>query len=200
MLFHRKRKEFERLVLDELPALFRLAFRLTGNRALAEDLAQETLLRAYRSFDKVTIHEFGLKPWLFKILHNLFFTELHSRKKEHVLKEEPTWELIADQHPDHWPEMNIQHVDWDQFDDEVKRSVEALAPEYRIVLLLWALEQLNYKEIAAICNVPVGTVMSRLFRARKELSDKLAGYARDHRLMVPPVPHAAVTPIAGSKG
>ena len=60
---------------------------------------------------------------------------------------------------------------WEQFDEEIKQGVEALAPEYRIVLLLWALEQLNDQEIAHVCNIPVGTVMSRLFRARKDLAE-----------------------------
>ncbi len=181
MLFRRRRKQFEDLVLGELGALYRLAYRLTGNQSTAEDLTQETLLRAYRAFDHVHIREFGLKPWLFKILHNLYFNERLAEKRHHVLKTEPTWELIADQHHD-WPEVNIDHLDWDQFDEEIKRGVEALAPEYRIVLLLWALEQLNYKEIAHICNIPSGTVMSRLFRARKDLAEKLADYAKSHHL------------------
>jgi RNA polymerase sigma-70 factor, ECF subfamily len=200
VLFRSRRKQFEDLVLTELGPLFRLAFRLTGNQSVAEDLVQETLLRAYRSFDKVTVHDFGLKPWLFKILHNLFFDELHARKKEHVLADEPAWELLADQHPESWPEINVDHVNWDQFDEEIKQGVEALAPEYRIVLLLWALEQLNYKEIADICNVPVGTVMSRLFRARRDLAHRLAGYARDHRLPGKTADHRSGPEVAAPKG
>jgi len=182
LLFRRRSKQFEELVLIELPSLFRLAFRLCGDRTKAEDLVQETLLRAYKAFDDVKIREYGLKPWLFKILHNLFFNELTAQKRSHLLKDEPTWELMADQHTETWPEVDIHNLNWDQFDDEIKRGVESLAPEYRIVLLLWALEQLSYKEIAEICNVPVGTVMSRLYRARKDLTDKLAGYAEAHRL------------------
>ncbi len=181
MLFRRSRKQFEDQVLVELGPLFRLAFRLTGNRPTAEDLAQETLLRAYRAFDRVQIRDFGLKPWLFKILHHIYFNERLAAKRHPVLKTEPPWELLADQHHD-WPAVDIDHINWDLFDEEIKRAVEALAPEYRIVLLLWALEQLNYKEIAHICNIPAGTVMSRLFRARKDLAEKLAEYAKSHHL------------------
>jgi RNA polymerase sigma-70 factor, ECF subfamily len=181
LLFRRGRKQFEDLVLGELEALFRLGFRLTGNRSTAEDLVQETMLRAYRAFDQVQIREYGLKPWLFKILHHIYFNERLAEKRHPVLKSEPTWELLADQHHD-WPEVDIDHINWEQFDEEIKQGVEALAPEYRIVLLLWALEQLNYQEIAHVCNIPVGTVMSRLFRARKDLAEKLAEYGKSHHL------------------
>jgi len=205
VLFRRRRKQFETLVLVELPSLYRLALRLTGNQAMAEDLVQETLLRAYRSFGQFKLQEYGIKPWLFKILHHIFFNERTAAKRHHVLKNEPPWELVADQHPDHWPEIDINHLNWDQFDDEIKRGVEALAPEYRVVLLLWALEQLNYKEIGEICNVPAGTVMSRLFRARKDLSVKLAGYAQSHRLFREPhtahgINHHPKTPVVFPEG
>jgi RNA polymerase sigma-70 factor, ECF subfamily len=206
VLFRSKRKEFERLVLDAVPSLFRVALRLTSNRATAEDLVQETLLRAYKSFDHVEIRDFGLRPWLFKILHHLFFNERTAEKRHHVLAAEPTWELMADQHPDPWPEIDLAHLNWEQFDEEIKHGVEALAPEYRIVLLLWALEQMNYKEIAAVCNIPEGTVMSRLFRARKELAVKLAGYAQSHHLRQNGsaghrIDHTTLTtPVANPKG
>jgi len=206
LLFRKRRKQFEDLVLVELPSLFRLAFRLTGDRTKAEDLVQETLLHAYRAFDDVQIREYGLKPWLFKILHNIFFNEFNAQKRSHLLKEEPTWELMADQHPEPWPEVDIHHINWDQFDEEIKRGGESLTPEYRIVLLLWALEQLSYIEIAEICNVPVGTVMSRLYRARKDLADKLAGYAETHRLknhnhtVNPPLPAQTLSPKGITNG
>jgi len=181
VLFRQNRKQFEELVLSELGSLYRLGFRLTGNQAAAEDLTQETMLRAYRSFDRLQIRQFGVKPWLFKILHNVYFNDRLTRKRHPVLPNEPPWELLADQHHD-WPQVDIHHLNWEQFDEEIKHGVETLAPEYRIVLLLWSLEQLSYQEIAHVCNIPVGTVMSRLFRARKDLAEKLADYAKSHHL------------------
>jgi RNA polymerase sigma-70 factor (ECF subfamily) len=183
MLFWKSRKRFESLVLKEADSMYRLAVRLTGNRTQAEDLVQDTFLRAYRAFDQFELRAGGVRPWLFKILHNVFFNDLAVRKRRHELKDEPIWELLADHHPHTWMATDLDHIDWDQFDEEVKGGIESLAPEYRVVLLLWSLEQMSYREIADICDVPVGTVMSRLFRARKELALRLSGYARSHRLV-----------------
>jgi RNA polymerase sigma-70 factor (ECF subfamily) len=181
MLFRKNRKQFESLVLKEIDALFRLALRLTGNRSAADDLVQETLLRAYKAFDHFKIQEFGVKPWLFKILHHVYFNTLSNDRRHPVLKDEPIWNLLADHHPENWMTENIEQIDWEQFDEEIKRGIDTLEPEHRMVLLLWSLEQLSYKEIAEICNVPIGTVMSRLFRARKELAMKLTSYANTNR-------------------
>lgn len=204
MLFHKNTKQFESLVLKEVDALFRLAFRLTGNRSAAEDLTQETLLRAYKAFDRFQIEEFGVKPWLFKILHHIYFNTLNADRRRPVLKDEPLWNLLADHHPETWMTEDIDQIDWEQFDEEIKRGIDALVPEHRMVLLLWSLEQLSYKEIAEICNVPVGTVMSRLFRARQELAAKLTSYANAHRLFKPKRPEpfdpANKTPFTVLKG
>jgi len=188
VLFGGKRKQFEELVLGEIGSLFRLAYRLTSNQAAAEDLVQETLLRAFRSFSETTLREFGIKPWLLKILHNVYFNERLAQKRHHVLKDEPVWEQMADHHSEPWDQTDIDHVNWEDFDEEIKSGIDTLAPEYRIVLLLWSLEQLSYREIADICNIPVGTVMSRLYRARKDLSARLAEYAVSHRLVKNPLP------------
>jgi len=185
MLFFGRRRKFEKQILNELPGLFRLALRLTGNQPAAEDLVQETFLRALKAFKTFQPREFGLKPWLFKILHHIFFNERSAAKRHHILADEPLWERVPDPHPEGESELDIHHMNWDLFDEEIKRGVDALAPEYRVVLLLWALEQLTYQEIAHICGIPMGTVMSRLSRARKELNDRLGGYARSHNL----IPH-----------
>ena len=79
-------------------------------------------------------------------------------------------------------ELKIADLNWDAFDQELKGAVNSLAPEYREVLLLWALEGLSYKEIAEVCNCAMGTVMSRLYRARQQVSERLADYAREHGL------------------
>jgi RNA polymerase sigma-70 factor (ECF subfamily) len=79
-------------------------------------------------------------------------------------------------------ELGAADVDWEWFDEELKESVEALSPDLREVLLLWSLEGLSYKEIAEVCECAMGTVMSRLYRARQQVGTRLAAYAREHRL------------------
>jgi RNA polymerase sigma-70 factor (ECF subfamily) len=182
MLFRKNGNLFEDIVMKEVDSLYRFALRLTGNATRAEDLVQETLLRAYRGFDHFEFRDGRIKPWLFKILHHIFFDDLALQKRRHEIRDEPIWDLLADHHPGEWLAADLEHLDWEQFDEEIKKGIETLSPEYRIILLLWSLEQMSYREIAEICNIPVGTVMSRLFRARKELSGRLAGYARTHHL------------------
>ena len=79
-------------------------------------------------------------------------------------------------------ELGSGQINWDDFDEELKSAVLELAPDYREVMLLWALEELSYKEIAEVCGCAIGTVMSRLYRARQQLGQRLAGYARERGL------------------
>ncbi len=177
-----KQRKFEKHILPELDRLFRFALRLAGNQSQADDLVQETLLRSYRAFDRFEGDSSNLRSWLFKIMHNIYFNELIARKRRRVSETEQDWNQIADQHPEPWPEFDVERLNWEKFDEEIKKSVEELAPEHRVVLLLWALEELSYKEIAEICDIPIGTVMSRLYRARKQLAESLTTYAKLHRL------------------
>lgn len=78
--------------------------------------------------------------------------------------------------------MSADAVNWDRFDEELKAAVMQLQPEYREILLLWALEGLSYREIAEVCQCPVGTVMSRLYRARQNMLHRLRDYARKRNL------------------
>jgi RNA polymerase sigma-70 factor, ECF subfamily len=183
MLFWTSRKRFESLVLKEADSLYSLALRLSGNNAQAEDLVQETFLRAYRSFDRFELRSYGVRPWLFKILHNVYFSDLASKSHRSEIHDEPIWNLLADKKLDNGGEMDLAHLDWDQFDEEIKQGIESLPPKYREVLLLWSLEQLSYQQIAEICGVPIGTVMSRLYRARQKISASLKSYARSNRLL-----------------
>ena len=186
---HNVRATFERTVLPLLDELFKFALKLTSNeKELAEDLVQETLLRAYRSFENFEMREFGVKPWLLKIMHNIYFTELISRKKRKETNNQADIYAVEDQHTEQSFEFNnienIKKVDWEQFDEEIKHNITQLPDEYREVLLLWALGDLSYKEIAEIADIPVGTVMSRLYRARKQLAENLTNYAKQHRLNI----------------
>src|SRR5690606_39251659 len=148
--------------------------------AEAEDLVQETFHRAYRAFETFQLRQYGARPWLLKILHNTFYTRLGKAAREPASGEDIDLDNFAAS-PDAGSadEMAAAELDWDHFDQELKVAVASLAPEYREVLLLWALEDLSYKEIAEVCGCAIGTVMSRLYRARQQLSQKLVGYARD---------------------
>jgi len=157
--------------------------RLAGNQAEAEDLVQEALLRAYRAFGGFELRDYGAKPWLLRILHNVFYTHRGREAKQPTLLDEVDLDRFAGEQPIGGvrvsPDDSPTSIDWDHVDQEVMHAVQGLAPEYRSVLLLWALEDLSYKEISEVCGCAIGTVMSRLHRARQALGRTLARYAKE---------------------
>ncbi len=170
---------FNRLAMPHLDSVYRMARRLTGNDAEAEDLTQDTFLRAYRGFDRFELRKYGAKPWLLKILHNTFYTGLGKRARQPTLMEDVDFDdFAAELEQPSAGELGMADVNWESFDQELKTAIGRLSPEYREVLLLWALESLSYKQIAEVCGCAVGTVMSRLYRARHQVSRELAGYAK----------------------
>lgn len=171
-------REYERVVLCHLDLVYRMAFKLSGSPHEAEDLVQETFLRAHRAFDRFELREYGARPWLLRILHNVFYTRCGSAAKTPTLTDDLSLDDIAAE-LEHAPLHSMQtgEVDWDQFDEELKAAVMTLPPEYRSVLLLWALGDLSYKEIAMVLGCALGTVMSRLFRARQQLGESLGHFA-----------------------
>jgi len=160
-----------------------MARRLAATEAEAEDLVQETFARALRAFREFELREFGARPWLFKILHNTFYTHAGRSRRQPTLLDDVDFDNFAAELDDAAADDSAAaNVDWDHCDEELKHAVESLQPEYRTVLLLWALEDLSYREIAEVCRCAVGTVMSRLYRARQLLGKKLATYARERNL------------------
>ncbi len=177
------KKRFEVLALPHLDAVYRMAMRLTSDATEAEDLAQEAYYRAYRAFESFELRDYGIKPWLLRILHNVFFTAKGKQRREPTLLDDVDFDHFADELPGTAEEpLTADLLDWDQFDQELKAAVETLPVDYRVVLLLWAIEELSYKEIAEVCSCPVGTVMSRLYRARQMLGQGLLDYARERNL------------------
>lgn len=178
-----KRSSFEEVALPHLDSVYRLARRLASSAAEAEDLVQEAYLRALKAFESFELRQYGAKPWLLKILHNVFCSRRQRQGREPSLLDDVDFDCFAGElEPetlDAWPR---DLPDWDRFDEELKAAVEQLPCEYRTVLLLWAFEDMSYKEIAAVCDCAIGTVMSRLYRARQLLSQKLATYARERNL------------------
>jgi RNA polymerase sigma-70 factor (ECF subfamily) len=180
-------RRFEEVVLCHLNLLYRVAFRLTGNSDEAEDLVQETCLRAHRAFGGFELREYGAKPWLLKILHNAFLSRREQARKTPSLMDDAGLDDFAAA-VKHKPLVGLPEgrVDWEGFDEELKSAVDALTPEYRMVLVLWALGDLSYKEIADVLGCALGTVMSRLHRARQVLMKSLGEYASQRGIRVKP--------------
>jgi len=166
------RKEFERLTLEQLDMLFRVARRLTRDTADAEELVQETCLRALRSWESFKLNTYGLRPWLIRIMHNLHISRAQREKRQPV-GVDPEHLDGHDTHPSPSPTFS-----YDGLDDELAKALRQLAQEYQVVLFLWAIEEFSYQEIADALEIPIGTVMSRLHRARQRLSEQLRDYAR----------------------
>jgi RNA polymerase sigma-70 factor (ECF subfamily) len=174
----RSREAFESLALPHLGALYRLALRLAGERTAAEDLVQETFLKALCSFGSLR-DTARTKSWLFQILSRLV-TDRHRRARREVgLPDEETldrfslYDRIADEDP--FPYSDDLHGDFlSQFrDEDVRRALLALPEVYRLPLVFVYVEEMSYRELAAVLECPIGTVMSRLHRGRKALELEL---------------------------
>ena len=178
-----KRAEFEQLALQHLDAVYRMALQLARRPEEASDMVQETYLKALRVAERFEETGGGIRAWLFKILHNVFYTRVGKAKRETALSDRQASLEASGPAPDEpEPAWNLADLDWDHVDERLKRSIDALKPEYRSVLLLWGVEGLKYREIAEIQDIPIGTVMSRLHRARGILAEELAGMAEERRL------------------
>lgn len=179
---HEGDNSFEALALPHLEAVYRLGRRLCRNEHEAEDLVQETYLKAYKAFGRFEMREFGMKPWLLKILHNTFLNRQSRENRAPRATDHQTLERIHGG-ADNPGSNGLPTLDYEDIDEEVKQAIEALAPEFRSVLLLWATMELSYKEIAETLSVPIGTVMSRLHRARQQLAGTLTEFARENRIV-----------------
>jgi RNA polymerase sigma-70 factor (ECF subfamily) len=169
---------FEELTLPHLKSLYGLAVRLTGDGTAAEDLVQETYLKALQAFPALRNPE-SARSWLFQILSRLVTDRQRAGSRE-VLAGDLTeldrfslYDLIADEDP--FPYSDHLHEDFlAQFQDEdVRRALMILPEEYRVPLVLVYAEGLSYRELATTLGCPMGTVMSRLHRGRKILEREL---------------------------
>lgn len=177
------RAEFEHLALEQFDAVYRMALQLSRHPDEAAELTQETYLRAIRAMDRFETRGGGMRAWLFKILHNVFFTRADKQKRQPSASEEDLATLAEDPPSDAaWPAWQLADLDWEHVDERLRAAIDRLKPEYRSVLLLWAVEGLKYREIADVTGVPPGTVMSRLHRARSLLMQDLHEMAEELRL------------------
>jgi len=178
-----QRDEFEEGALSYLDAVHRLAFHLTRDPDEADDLVQEVYTRAFRPaaierFEERELQEDGsggMRSWLFTICHNAFYTRARKASRAPT----PVGEFysdaadgpLPDEPPPAWDRAGL---DWEQVDGALREAIDGLRPEHREILLMWGVDGLKYREIAEIMGSPIGTVMSRLHRARKLVADRLA--------------------------
>lgn len=163
-------ESFRRYVLPELDVLFRVALRLTGNRADAEDLVQDTVLRAFRAADRFD----GRHPraWLLTIMRNANINRLRKRQPDLVHDEERTFGTLPAGGAD--GRDGPQEVVMDQVPEQaVAEALRNLSEKFRDVVMLVDIDGLAYQEAADVLGVPIGTVMSRLHRARNRIRSHL---------------------------
>ena len=176
----RTKGEFEGLTIEHLDPLFSAALRLTKNERDAEDLVQDTFLRAYRFFDKFE-RGTNIKAWLFKILTNTFINRYRRKVKERSVVEgaerDTVHERFMSREASEYAANPEQYFSDRLLSDDVLKAIDALPIDFRLVVILADLQEFSYKEISEILECPVGTVMSRLYRGRKLLQKSLRTYA-----------------------
>ncbi len=175
--------EFDILLRENINGMFSLALRMTRNQLDAEDLVQDTSLKAFRYFHKFD-QGTNFRAWIYRILTNNFINFYRKNQKQPAQIEiENVSFKLKQEGAGFWNRLNDRNngFDYDDlFDDEINAAIDKLPEEYRIVLLLADVEGLSYKEISEVIEHPLGTVMSRLHRGRKMLQRSLRRYAEEN--------------------
>ena len=169
---------FEKEFLPQIDALYTFAYHLAYNEEDANDLVQETYLKAYRFIDKYR-EGTNAKAWLFKILKNVFINQ-YRRKSKRPTKVD--YEEVIGYHDEEESSYSSyldlrEEMFQDMIGDEVTNAINSLPVDFRVVILLCDVEGFTYEEISKIIDIPIGTVRSRLHRARNMLKEKLKEYA-----------------------
>ncbi len=175
----RELNTFQNELLPHLNAMYNFAYRLTTDEDEAKDLVQETYLKAYRFIKSFQAGTNG-KAWLYRILKNSFINDFRKKSKQPGKVDYQDVENFYnsdDVNKNITMDLRVESVK-DMIGDEVSTALNALAVDFRTVIILCDLEGFTYEEIAKILDIPIGTVRSRLHRARNLLKEKLATYAQ----------------------
>lgn len=179
---------FSDQAMEYMPALYTAALRMTRNPADAQDLVQETYLRAYRAFG--TFQEgTNLRAWLYRILTNTFINSYRAKKRRPEQSDiDDVEDLYLYKRVGSLTSQGVGRSAEDELfdhltDSQVKDAIEALPEQFRMAVLLSDVEGFSYKEIAEILDIPIGTVMSRLHRGRRALQKALVEYGRERGLV-----------------
>lgn len=173
-------EDFEREAVPHMDALFNFALKMTGDSDEADDLVQETYLKAFRFFDKFEKGT-NCKAWLFRIMKNTYINKYRKETKE---PDKVDYEEVENFYENVKPSStDSAHLEKDIYDnlldDELSEAINSLPDDFKTVVILCDIEGFTYEEIADFIDVPVGTVRSRLHRARKMLFTKLQKYASE---------------------
>lgn len=172
-------EDFEEIALPHLDKLYSFAYYLAGEEAEAKDILQETMKKTMENIDR---YEKGtnFKAWASRIMRNLFIDR--TRKKKPSSTDFEKYEPASREGSQPWPEVEFisddELLDW-YMSDQVKDALQELPEKYRSALLLNTVHDLSYEDISEVMDCPMGTVMSRLYRARQELKRKLSEFASE---------------------
>ena len=175
-----KNDVFQQEALPHMDALYGTALRLARDREEAADLVQDTFVRAYTFFERFTVGT-NCRAWLFRIMHNLFINRYRRRVREREALTPARQDLLCDnlvgraslrayRNPE--PTLHKRLLS-----EAVVAALDELPDEFRLAVVLADMQDFSYKEIASILDCPVGTVMSRLYRGRRQLRERLLGHA-----------------------
>lgn len=181
------KSRFQRDALPLLDSLYGAALRMTRNPADAEDLVQETMLRAYRAFDRFE-EGTNLKAWLFRIMTNAYINTYRKRQREpqkvsaDEIEDFDLYRELKSHDPQY--EQTPENIVLDSLvDSDILEAIDDLPEQFRLAVVLSDVEGFTYAEMADIMEVPMGTVMSRLHRGRKALQKRLWDLARDRGIV-----------------
>ncbi len=175
------RRVFEKEFMPHLDAMYNFALKLTADEDDAQDLVQDTCLKAYRFINSFEPGTYA-KAWLFRILKNNFIND-YRKKSRGPFKVEFEWveQSISGEdeaaEPAYFADLQAETVN-DMLGDEITAALQSLPVDFRMIIILCDLEEFSYEEMAKILDIPIGTVRSRLHRARALLKTKLVKYAK----------------------
>jgi RNA polymerase sigma-70 factor, ECF subfamily len=175
-----EQEEFARLALEHLDSMYGAAMRLTRSPADADDLVQDAFLKAYRFYDRFEPGT-NLRAWLLRILTNTFINKYRRNVRERKVLDGEDAEPVGDGVMSRAAMRALTEPESDAMraivSQEIQKALDELSEEHRLMIVLADVEELSYKEIADIVGCPIGTVMSRLHRARKQMQGKLVDQA-----------------------